>query len=739
MAGNDHIKLPYVVRERCEIAPSEEDRAQGAGPIIFAVGAQGFTLDRTTCEYEVPDDCHYVTIPAGGSTFYRNCTVESRYIEIGTVEVGKWQTVFDVSRAEGVSAKIPETAMTQDPITMAASTFFSAARSNKHLLPLMTETIRDLTDKEISTVSHTIRAGVEDVSPALLAVLESSNYTLAQIMDTATNIQQGGGKQEIAGVYLIVHQNAPGLSEVYVGSSNNVEHRFSQHDSNSRDPKHAAAHYRSWRRTTEHRMFLLCRIDASRAGGRQNLYFAELFFIAMVIGSYPSWLLSHQPNDMHVASEFAEQSDDPDNIFFYPTNAINPFNTGAASETLNPSAQQSEAAGGRTSTATVLAEGEKINPNFLVMRSVATMIADLAQDTMRVTQWPGGSHREAFGPVKGLNVSTPLCYTEHHTDPIVYMKLNWPQHMDVFVRSSQKVNKGAQGGHKLQLFKTAGSDRLLQSYWRRDVEPPSGTDVFVYIEIMHNDQPHPHGYARLPDFPGASDWDTARSLGIRITWRDSETNVPRSRHIQSSLKAQMSTTRRGPPGSYSQAMGVIRSLRQQKLAANAPKMLDLYPPALIVRGAFNWLDQTFYVDTMPNITEVQAGYPYNPTTRTQVLVQQYGAQNLHRPWASKDRSRCDLCYVCHSRDRGNRLDVASAPSQQCTQVPGTESCTNCINYGILCTWTPYGQIRQSYRDFVKHKVPFSEIEAAADPMPITIKEGAHEAAAESTPATVEES
>jgi hypothetical protein len=219
-------------------------------------------------------------------------------------------------------------------------------------------------------------------------------------------------------------------------------------------------------------------------------------------------------------------------------------------------------------------------------------------------------------------------------------------------------------------------------------------EVTVVVEIARSREgsPRPHAlqWARLPELPEYADESLAKSMGMRVEYRDAEGKL-HMRYIQTDLRDQYQPHR--PVRSYAVSTAIIHYLRREKIQTPPEWVFD-FGEATIKEVRVSIFDQTITFDEQSHQTFIQPPGVFSKQAR-QKLLEDRGAKNFGHPerlMTSKAKDSfpekmCDLCTELSKPWDGqdNEPFASEHPCKQ-SEIHRT-SCSLCDSIRLDCSWT----------------------------------------------------
>lgn len=228
--------------------------------------------------------------------------------------------------------------------------------------------------------------------------------------------------------------------------------------------------------------------------------------------------------------------------------------------------------------------------------------------------------------------------------------------------------------------------------------PPPCAEVHVVFEVSPDNKPHPKSWLGLPTTCLYEDASRAKTLALRIEWKNEEGDTESEYLRYSHSLLLFSTAHEGQYDGLGFAIGILNHLENREIVQNKREFVRDFGEARMLHVIVDFFLQKItlqeYLDDPQTITD--AG------TRSQDAIHQEllaaGAENINLPFGTFDgnehRTRCDRFVVAHTittgsagSDRAAKMCSAVDCNANCELAPGTNRCVHCQQLGIDCTYT----------------------------------------------------
>ena len=588
-----------------------------------------------------------VTVPRRGLG-PGSCNVAA--IKAGTVPYGQTRIQHDLP-VDPPTLNLPSSGMDQSRFGNTLRLLLLAIKAKQDFLNFLPDWFLKMGNEELSRIAADIVRGTE--AAEFLNLLNTPNFTVQALSQKGTQIRRSNSE---AGVYHRTYSNfrndASRKPDLYAGKTINMGSRAQGHESETKGKTKAntSKHYASARQAQRTDASPMC-IGIDRENSRT---LAEQAFILMLQTYHPQ-VLAFQPR---IVAQTADTS---------TANSAEDF-----SRTYAP-------------------------------RATAFQLTQIAKVVFQKTGWPGAMDRPSFGAGEGLNWSSPLAEILNHNSPrTIWTKTVVPDEVAVFRRPAtlaDVVGKNTMSVLELR-FKRAdnlgGATGSHESHQNFMIDkgpgcPEKGDKVWIVVEIMINGQEHATPWARLPSSGPWTDWNEANRLAVRVEWEDSKgaMRMQYCQHRQSTLvdsdKSPASILQ------YARAMGMIRFFLQQLCTDPRDWYLD-FGRARIKEITFDNLTQTYNVREISAITPIKRAELKERSVMARELTSKglqnvdqamFGYEGTSTPQASGravwKRYRCDYCHL--------QITHGFKSKAKCSQIEGTNNCTNCKSLFRPCSYT----------------------------------------------------
>ncbi|KAF2488194.1 hypothetical protein BDY17DRAFT_307457 [Neohortaea acidophila] len=534
----------------------------------------------------------------------------------------------------------------------------------------------------------------------LFHVLKNGDFTMQAILDAGTKIEP---KLSAAGLYLRFYAEvvtAPPQSDLYIGSSQDIEVRMQGHDyalSNKKGVHGTAMKFCKWRRSV-----LLCSMN--EAIKEYRIIAEQVNFL--LFGTYNDRLFMDsqksvpQSNDAlnNVLDELDGTEEPPEDIEADQDEA-------EAEDEEDEASTEEEHKAAR--------KAQKAKQRWHAFKRAGRALNAIAEKTLTAIGWTPAIQRPSFagsrfGKIRGLNVASPV---DSQWLQVIYTKTYLPQHaLTIYGRTSCILVKQENSSRICRIGSgTYGTGECVDFIFPPGVGPPLGTKVYVIFEVTDS-YPHPKSWACLPTVCAYDDAKRAATLAVRAMWSSLTTEGQfetaycfaggeKGGHKYINDDAQ--------PGSITilgRAIGTLNFLQRSEIVQDKRSIDFRYGLAKVVEVSFDNLRQILEKKPMTEVQHIKAGQ-LRPAAQIVQELTNAGAQNVGGEFAKfnttiktkgHQRKTCDRCYLSGKRS-SMRDPVYRAVDayDECKQKEGTNSCTRCYQAGIPCTWTNTDVLRET--------------------------------------------